>query len=142
MRNYGRTTIARYRLDGLVAAADRFFVTTPIQELEGTFHELMIPLRALASRRNEVAHAIVMDISKIQVFLAHLALDALGRAQYAAIAPYYQLKQHAQDGLPAYAYTRTNMYLLQLKMAEIYRRADALRRSLLLLINDASAAAA
>jgi hypothetical protein len=136
MRKYGTPTITRLRLDGLLEAAERYFVISPDQELEGTLHELMIPLRALASRRNEIAHAIVMDISNIEAFLTFLAVEVLGRPHYAAIAPYHQIKQHDRWGLPAYAYTKANMFQLQMKMSDVYRRTNILRLAILLQLSE------
>jgi hypothetical protein len=88
-------------------------------------------LLKLVLRRNEVAHGIAFNIERITAFANHLAPDARGKQQYAVIAPYHCLKQHNQDGLPAFAYTRDTLEILVATMATVYAEIDRFRKSIL-----------
>ncbi|MET0528535.1 MAG: hypothetical protein ABW003_09360 [Microvirga sp.] len=131
MREYGENTIARLRLDALSRKADEFFIRKPSQEREGKFASIICQLRFFASRRNEVAHGIVFDVQKIKAFTEHFHRSVRGKPQYALIAPYHQLKQHAPDGLPAYAYTSLILEAMIPAMAKPFAQLDRFRRSLL-----------
>jgi hypothetical protein len=131
MRDYGKPTIARLRLDGLWEAAERFFVKSPSQEREARLATILARVRHFVSRRNEVAHGIVYNIEPIAAFSQHLAQDARGKPQYALIAPYYQIKQHASDGMPAYAYTRQMLEALIPAMAGPFHEIERFRLDLL-----------
>lgn len=130
MREYGKPTIARLRLDGLTEAAAKFFIKRSSQEREGELQSIIMRLRHFASRRNEVAHGIVLNIQNIAVFTDNFVPEARGKKQYALIAPYYQIKQHGPDGLPAYAYTRPVLASMIPAMVEPMARLVRFRRAL------------
>jgi len=131
MREYGKPTIARLRLDGLSQAADKFFIRKPSQEIEGEFHGILTRLREVALRRNEVAHGIVFDVQRITALRQKFRPEFRGRPQHVLIAPYYAFKQHDTDGLPAYGYTSPTLHLLMLVMAESHQLIGQFRRKLL-----------
>lgn len=81
----------------------RSFRSSTVAEREGQFNAILVELRHLATQRNEVAHGIVQNVQHISAFTRHFVKDALGKPQYLLKAPYYQLKQHASDDLPAFA---------------------------------------
>jgi len=131
MRDYGKPTIARLRLDGLSEMADKFFIKRPSQDDEGEFLSILTSLRHFATRRNEVAHGIVFDTQPITVFSQNFAPEVRGKPQYALIAPYYQIKQHDDEGMPAYAYTSRTLGELIPAMAQPFLRLERFRRYLL-----------
>lgn len=131
MREYGKPTIARLRLEGLSKAANSFFVKRPSQEREGRFLSIVKHLGHFASRRNEVAHGIVFDVQRIKAFTEKFVREARNKPQYLLIAPYHQLKQHGLDGLPAHGYTSLTLEAMIPAMAEPFRALDQFRRDLL-----------
>jgi hypothetical protein len=130
LRDYGKPTIARLRVDGLWDVAEKFFVKSPSQEREAQLATLLARVRHFVSRRNEVAHGIVFDIRPIAAFSRHLASKAR-KPQYALIAPYYQIKQHGADGLPVYAYTRQTLEAMIPALAVPYQELQRFRLELL-----------
>jgi hypothetical protein len=131
MREYGKPTIARLRLDGLSKAADKFFVNRPSQDHEGQFQSIARRLHHFASRRNEVAHGIVFNVERIKAFTQNFVREARNKPQYLLIAPYYQIKQHSPNGLPAYGYTSRTLEAMIPAMAEPFRAVYQFRRDLL-----------
>jgi hypothetical protein len=131
MREYGKPTIAPLRVDGPAARADQFFVEQPNQGREGELHSILARVRHFASRRNEVAHGIVFNIQRLTVFTLNFERTAKRKPQYALIPPYYAFKQHGEDGLPVYAYTRPVLDSMLPAMAQPYKKLDAFRRLVL-----------
>jgi hypothetical protein len=130
MRQYGIPTVSSFRLEGLAKVAEAYFVKAPSQRVEGEFIRLLGLTRKLLSRRNEVAHGVIFDISPITAFNEHFEPKAKGKKQHAIISPYYAFKQHNAEGLPAYAYTSPTLYALMAKMGEVHRQWDEFRARL------------
>jgi hypothetical protein len=133
MRDYGKPTVARMRLDGLREIADKFFVKSPSQDREGRFHALLARLQHFATRRNEVAHGIVFNVQNVAAFTRNFAKDALGKPQFLLIAPYYQIKQHDSSGLPAFGYTARTLEAMVPAMGRPYADAHNFREAMLAL---------
>lgn len=131
MRDYGKPTVARLRLDGIREKAESYFIKSPSQNREGDFYSILRRLQYFATRRNEVAHGIVFDVCNITAFTQHFVKEARGKPQFLLIAPYYQIKQHDPSGLPAYGYTAQTLEAMVPAMAEPYRELDQFRRLLL-----------
>jgi hypothetical protein len=131
LRQYSESTISRYRLDELGKQAERYFLSRPCQQVEGQFDRLVASARALLSRRNEVAHGIVSDMSKITAYSRNFVREARGRPQWALFAPYHTLRQHGDNGLPQYAYTGAVLLVLAEALFDFYEEVRAFRLSLL-----------
>jgi len=56
VRAYGVVTAASVRADMLQVAAEAYFYTKPVPELESDFKELLKSYRGWAARRNDIAH--------------------------------------------------------------------------------------
>jgi hypothetical protein len=130
MRGYARNIFST-RLDALIDQASQYFTRRPSQQMEGAFRDLCSLLRRLAQRRNEIAHGFVFNIEPVAAFNIRFVPQARGKPQYAVIAPYYSLKQHDPDGLPAYAYNRAAMEDLIGTMATLFFAIQAFRKSCL-----------
>jgi len=131
MRDYGKHTVAHFRLSNLSEMADRYFIKRPCQGCEGKLLSILAKLRNFASRRNEVAHGIVFDVQKIVAFTENFVPAARGRPQFLLIAPFYQLKQHAPDGLPAYGYTSQTLQAMIPAMLDSFGEVHEFRVDLL-----------
>lgn len=104
-RDYGgNRRIFRERLAGLEAVATRYFVRRCSQAMEARFADLTRRAAGFSERRNEIAHGIVMEVSKITYFAERLTLAPAGDPQHLLVPPYHVLRQHDGFGLPAFAY--------------------------------------
>jgi hypothetical protein len=106
IRDYGRGQIFKTRLDSLKVVAERWFVKFPDQAREGLFDRLCEELEKFADRRNEVAHATVLPINRLEFFVNLFGIEPNAPQQWLLIPPYHTVKKHdAITGLPNYAYS-------------------------------------
>lgn len=122
MRLYGVQRVFPGRLDTLSKAAKEYIIRHPNQANEGTFDKLLEEVRGYVDRRNEVAHGVVMDITRITFFSRYLKNKSQTPPQHAAVAPYHAKHKHGSDGLPRYAYTAANLAVLEKKMLALFVR--------------------
>ena len=71
-----------------------------------------------------------MAASEIEYFRIAMKIDP-GELKYALMPPYYLLRKHTSEGLPAYAYNASKLNELQRLLADLSRRIENFRQSLL-----------
>jgi hypothetical protein len=130
MQTYGTGKIFRDRLVALRQLAEKHFIATPTQDLEGIFDGLANAAEGFGSRRNEVAHGIVCPVQNISFFMGHFGQHVGGKPQYLLIPPYYTVRNH-QDGLPLYSYSSIELSALTQHLLILLERVRAYRRDLL-----------
>jgi hypothetical protein len=103
---YGAGRIFRDRLTTLRKGAERYFTQAPHQGHEGTFDAMCSALEKFADRRNEVAHGVVFEASKLEPFSTRFAPVTL--PQFALIPPYHAVRSLV-NGNAGYAYTSVEL---------------------------------
>lgn len=122
MRLYGEKRVFPGRLDDFGRAAKDYFIRAPDQAREGALNKLLVEVRAYIDRRNDVAHGVVLDITKITFFRKYLKNKDSKVPQFAVLAPYHSAHRHASDGLPRYAYTSSSLATLEKRMGHLFVR--------------------
>ncbi len=112
---YGSERIYKLRADILKRAANNHFINYCNQELEAKFDQLCARCDDLAKLRNDVAHAIVMDVSQITYFRNTLNLGGSGAA-FLLIPPLYLGSRHLNNGLPSFAYSSADLLSIASQM--------------------------
>ena len=126
---YGKGRIFSERLLILREKACSFFIRWPHQDVEGLFDQLTERAEELALQRNDVAHGIVYDVSRMVIFSERYP-ETFGRKPgYALIPPLYTLRRH-QDGLPTYAYALPELKALARELGELGTDIQSFREAL------------
>lgn len=115
---YGRGRIFSERLLILGEKACQFFIRWPHQSIEGAFDQLTQSAEELALKRNDVAHGIVYNVSRMNIFSERYPETFGQKRGYALIPPLYTLRRH-QDGLPTYAYALPELKALAREIGEL-----------------------
>ena len=120
MRTYGEPRIFRDRFQALLRVANKFFISSPDQELEGTIDQLETEISGYADRRNEIAHGIVMPINAYS-FAKQVFPQAKPRTNYYVLLPsYYQVRNHRPDGMPEFIYGANALHKIADNLSTIY----------------------
>lgn len=113
-RQYGEGNIFANRLSILSKFACAYFTRHCDQSKEGRFNELCTQARQFSTRRHEVAHGIVFDITLITAFREKLE-PGITSPQWAVVAPYYAMRHHDDGGLPYFAYSSVELdYIMRM----------------------------
>ena len=105
---YGSERIYKLRTDVLKRAADNHFINYCNQEMEAKFDKICACCDDMSKLRNDVAHAIVMDVSLITYFRNTLNLVENDSA-FMLIPPLYLGSRHLNNGLPSFAYSSVDL---------------------------------
>lgn len=125
-RKYGLDRQFKDRLSELEKEAERRFVRTPNQELEGEFSTIRQAVEGFSARRNEVAHAVVQP----SIFLESFIEDrTLGRNAWCLAPPHYE-RRHFSDGGPTFAYTSRELVSFIVEMDHLNKQIERLGRML------------
>jgi hypothetical protein len=128
MRDYGAGRIFRERAERLNAAAEKFFISQPSQEVERQFFDLLLQTKGYAERRNDIAHGMVFQIDHISHFRRRMKIKHLGQDHFAVIPPLYANRFHNEAGLPSFAYTSVEMSRLISRFSRIRSHAKEFRK--------------
>jgi hypothetical protein len=130
IRLYGQPRIFNERLSLLARTGEAFFVRFPNQSFEGEFGQIVAVCLGFSSRRNEVAHGIVMNVRGVTFFRSRVKnLDKL-KVQALLVPPYHILRSHNEDGMPNYAYNCAQLEDLALKLHEVEKAIRHFRRQI------------
>lgn len=130
MREYGQPRIFRERLKNLNDKAEIFFVTRCDQILEGDYWRIATAAKGFSSRRNEIAHGIVMNVSGIGYFQQRMPHLRKGEIQTIVVPPFQTLRFHDDVGMPLYAYNSEQMEWLAAQMFEVVNSTRNIRKRL------------
>jgi hypothetical protein len=131
LTEYGEANIFRLRFERLRPLANSYFVATPNQQAEGELDHLADGLLGFSSRRNDVAHGIVINLTGQPYLRGRLTFAFLGEPHYALIPPYYGRRRHGPDGGPAYCYASKDLRALTSQLMELGLAVRALMDGLL-----------
>jgi hypothetical protein len=129
IQDYGKGKIFRERRIGLQAVARAYFMKRCDQQLEGEFDLVCTTADGFADRRNEVAHGIVMEVSRIAFFQDKLTLADLSQKQHLVVPPYHTVRNH-WAGLPQYAYNAGQLQALAGRFLDFGKRIVSFRDGL------------
>jgi hypothetical protein len=127
IKAYGMGRIFAERLALLREAAERYFVSSPDQAIEGAARELLDRVRRYSDRRNEVAHGIVRQMRWVRGVRDNLAQDAVGRFQHCLVPPHYTFRKFDQHNRPTYAYASAELLTLDEKLFWLAHEVQDLR---------------
>lgn len=127
MRDYGEPRIFRDRLKNLNDKAEIFFVNRCDQNLEGDYGKVARAANGFSTRRNEIAHGIVMNVSAIEHFQQRIPSLRLGETQTVVVPPFQTLRFHDNFGFPLYAYNSEQMEWLAAQMHQVEKSIRELR---------------
>ncbi len=132
IREYGTPNIAKLRIENLARFAEQFFIRWQNQAAEGEFRVLVKAALGFTSRRNDVAHAIVMNVSMIRFFQQKIGGLDQSKLQFLLVPPYHLLKRHdAGTGFPSYALNGGQLVELAVRMNELEHSIRAYRENLI-----------
>ncbi|MFM9850849.1 MAG: hypothetical protein ACKVP3_27455 [Hyphomicrobiaceae bacterium] len=126
---YGKGVTFKERLSILRQKACSFFIRWCHQDIEGLFDLLTERAEELAQQRNDVAHGIVYDVSRMTIFNERYPPTFGRKRGYALIPPLYTLRRH-QNGLPTYAYALPELKTLASDVSELTNDVREFRESL------------
>jgi hypothetical protein len=131
LREYGRPTIFRDRLDSLQRAAERYFQSNPHQETESEFSDIAKIARNFSARKNDVAHSIVRPYRWTFPPSAE-TVDPFEPMQFCATPPHYSGKKFMPENLPIYVYTSVEMNALSVALFEFSHQIIELKWKLMM----------
>jgi hypothetical protein len=129
--SYGDGTMFRSRVTALKAAAAKRFISKPCQHTEGTFEMTMEFVEGFSQRRNDVAHGMVLDVTKISFFRFRLPVAHRSLKNFLLIPPLYWLDRHDEIGRPEYAYSSKELLQIANSLHRLRGHIRALRFHLL-----------
>lgn len=129
MRHYGQRNFPSRR-ETLSLKAEEYFTQHCNQDREGEFDRLLEEVENYYARRNEVAHGIVMQLTRLTYYRNYLASKELDPPQFGVVPPYHMERGHGADGMPLYAYTSISMGVLLTRLLELWDRLKDYRKSL------------
>lgn len=127
MREYGTGKIFRDRIAILERKAEQFFIKAPNQADEGELNRLVDHAVKYSSRRNDIAHGIVMNVQNIQFFQSAMPLLDLNNVGYVLVPPWHSLRQHRPNGEPFYALNKVQLDLFAVRFHDLERQVEKFR---------------
>jgi hypothetical protein len=111
---YDKGRSGQARIAVLEAAAERYFVKNPHQEVEAKFRTLMEATTAYADRRHEVAHGIVRPVQLYWPWVEATMKAPMGHDhEYCLVPPHYQRNWFdPQKWNPEFVYTSKEIHMI------------------------------
>jgi hypothetical protein len=130
IQDYGGPRIFRDRRNELQKVSDAYFVNCPDQTKESELARLLDIASRYSERRNEVAHGIVMEVQTLKYFASRMPFSPRGVPQNLVVPPFYTVRNHRDDGMPKYAFSRHQMIVLSKNMYKFNEEIVTFRKSL------------